>query len=158
MRLESWRTFVTLTIWKWIGWSLENYILFLDNGKEKKGSKISQLCFLLVQESSVHLKREAGLEIFRKITIMINLCFSGAIKLSRSRICIYALILGVGTRINKHTELKKRLEGPKTQGLCVLLILEKGPRETEWHISFCNPSNKDCVKGDCRGKPKRAVI
>ena len=48
---------------------------------------------------------------------MINLCSSGAIKLSRPRMCVYTLILGIWlqerTIINNHVELKSRFDWSK---------------------------------------------
>jgi hypothetical protein len=53
--------------------------------------------------------------------IMINLCSSGAIKLSRPRICVCALILGAGTSANKHIELKYSVAWSKGTDWCILL-------------------------------------
>lgn len=62
---------------------------FTDNDKEsimiKKNSAVFPVGSGII--CGEHFKREAGLKIFRKI-IMINLCSSGTIKLSRPKICV----------------------------------------------------------------------
>lgn len=57
-----------LLTWPDLDCHREPYSLSQTMAKKRQGSKISQLCFLLVQESSVFLKGEAWLGIFRKIT------------------------------------------------------------------------------------------